>query len=136
MIGGVLAIICCIGVLIAAWYRRKQTIEQSSGERFASLVLALTALTWLVFFAVFAVATAGMGGGMMYDFPTASVVWSLVIALVAVALTVVSVLLLYPVWSKRSWTIGRRLRHTFVVLVLINVVLILHSYNLIGFKYF
>jgi CubicO group peptidase (beta-lactamase class C family) len=131
----VLVLLCCLGVLIAAWYRRKQTIEQSSGERFASLVLIITALTWLVFFAVFAVGLSGMAGAM-YDFPTPAVFWSLVIALIGVGLTVLSVVLLYPVWKKGSWSIGRRLRHTFVVLMLIDLLLMLNSYNLIGFKYF
>ena len=131
----VLALLCCLGVLIAVWYRRKQTIEQSSGERFANLVLVLTALTWVVFFVVFALGLSGMAGAM-YDFPTASVFWSLVIALVGVGLTVLSLGLLYPVWSKGSWTVGRRLRHTFIVLILVDLVFMLYSYNVIGFNYF
>jgi len=73
---------------------------------------------------------------LAHHFPTASIVWSLVIALVGVALTVVSVVFLYPVWSKRSWRLGRRLRHTLIVLILVDFVLLLHSYNLIGFNYF
>jgi len=73
---------------------------------------------------------------LAHHFPTASIVWSLVIALVGVALTVVSVVFLYPVWSNRSWSLGRRLRHTFIVLILVDLVLLLHSYNLIGFNYY
>ena len=118
---------------MAAWRRRKQTIEQSSGERFAGLVLILTASVGLVSFLV---GTWSWGSVTIYDFPTASVFWSLTVALVGVALTAFSVLLLYPVWSTGSWSIGRRLRHTFIVLLLVDVVLLLHSYNLIGFKYF
>jgi CubicO group peptidase (beta-lactamase class C family) len=136
MIISVLSIVCCLGVLIAAWYRRRRTIEQSSGERLSSLILTLTALVWLVFFVVFGMGAASMGAGMMYDFPTPTIYWSLVLAIVCVVLTVLSVLLLYPVWSKRGWSLGRRLRHTFIVLVLVDLVILLNNYNVIGFKYF
>ncbi len=127
-----LAVLSCLGVLIGAWLRRKQTIEQSSGERYANLVLIVTASIWLVFGAL-GPSSIGSGG---YDFPSAFVFWRLVIALVGVALTAMSLVLLYPVWSTGSWRIGRRLRHTVIVLLLVNVVPLLHSYNLNGFNYF
>jgi hypothetical protein len=72
----------------------------------------------------------------MYDYPSSMLVNSLVIACVATVLTLLDVLLLYPVWSRRSWATGRRLRHTLAVLILAVFVLMLNSLNVIGFKYF
>jgi membrane-associated HD superfamily phosphohydrolase len=127
-----LSVIAGLGVLIAAWYRRKQTIEQSSSERFANLLLILAALTWLVFFPALVLGLSSMGSP---NYPSPVLVSSLVIALIGVALTGVSLVLLYPVWSRGSWTVGRRLRHTVVALIFVVLVLLLHSYNVIGFNF-
>jgi hypothetical protein len=135
----VVSLLACLGVLIAAWYRRTQRIEQSTGERFASVMLVLTAATWILFFLVFGVAMAGMASDLaevMFDFPPSTMVWALVIALVCVVETLACIALLYPVWSNRSWGLGRRLRHTLVVLMMAVFVLLLSSLNMIGFKYF
>jgi CubicO group peptidase (beta-lactamase class C family) len=133
------ALLVCLGVVIAAWYRRKQKIDQSGGERLASFVLVVTALTWLVCFAVSGFAATGMMGddnAVMFDFPSSMMVRALVITLIGVIETVVCVVLLYPVWSRKRWGLGRRLRHTFVVAVMVVLVLVLYNLNMIGFKYF
>jgi hypothetical protein len=133
------ALVLSLGVLIAAWYRRRQRIEQTAGERFASVLLALTAATWVAFFVVSGVALVGMGSGLeqaMFDFPSTTLVWALVIALAATVETVVCAVLLYPVWARASWSVGRRLRHTVVVLVLVVLVIMLDQLNVIGFNYF
>jgi CubicO group peptidase (beta-lactamase class C family) len=135
----VLTLLACLGVLIAAWYRRKTGIEQTTGERFANAVLIATAVVWILFLVELGFAFAGLAGGQadaMFNFPPSALVWALTIALAGVVLTVLSVVLLVPVWRKRSWTVGRRIRHTLVVLILVDLVLMLHSMNMIGFKYF
>jgi len=135
----VLTVLACLGVLVAAWYRRRQTIEQTTGERFANAVLIATAVVWIPFLATLGVAFGSMAGGQadaMFNFPPAALVWALTIALVGVVLTVLSVALLIPIWRKRSWGVGRRIRHTLVVVILVDLVLMLHSLNMIGFKYF
>jgi CubicO group peptidase (beta-lactamase class C family) len=133
-----LALLACLGVIVAAWYRRRREIQQTAGERLASGILTLTSLTWMAFFVLLAVAGAGMASeqAAMFDFPSSSLVAALVIALVALVETVVSVILLLAVWSQRSWGLGRRLRHTAAVLILVVFVIMLNSLNVIGFKYF
>jgi CubicO group peptidase (beta-lactamase class C family) len=134
-----IVLLASLGVLIATWYRRKAHIEQSTGERFANVVLIVSALVWILFLVVLGLSFAGLAGGAadaMFNFPPSALVWALTIALVGVALTVLSVVLLVPVWRKRSWGVGRRIRHTFVVLVFLDLVVLLHVMNMIGFKYF
>jgi hypothetical protein len=135
----VVALLTCLGVLIAAWYRRKQTLEQSGGERFASFAIVAAAATWLVFFIVFGFSVAGLAGDddtVMFDFPTNLLVWSLVIALVGVVETLLCVALLIPVWKRCNWSLGRRIRHSLAIVILVELVLILNNLNVIGFKYF
>jgi CubicO group peptidase (beta-lactamase class C family) len=128
-----LSVIAGLGALIAAWYRRKQPIEQSGSERCSSLVLTLAALCWLVFFPALILGLSSMGSP---HYPSPLLVTSLVIALIGAALTMVSAVLLYPVWSRRSWPVGRRLRHTAIVLIFVDLVFLLYGYNVIGFNFF
>jgi hypothetical protein len=134
-----IALLVCVGVLIAAWYRRRQRIEQATGERLASALLWLTALIWLGFAIPFGLAMAEIAGNLeaaMYSYPSSMLVNSLAVACVATVLTLIDVLFLYSVWSRRSWATGRRLRHTLAVLVFAVLVLMLHDLNAIGFNYF
>jgi CubicO group peptidase (beta-lactamase class C family) len=133
-----LALLLSIGVLIAAWYRRHGQVEQSGSERLASVMLGLTAATWILFFVLLGIAGSAMASiqASMFDFPPPTLLWALGVALLATVETVLSVVLLYPVWSKRSWSPGRRLRHTVVVLVLVVLVIMLNDLNVLGFKYF
>ena len=134
----VLALLVCLGILIAAWYRRKLQITQTTGEKFANGILVTTSALWLLFFAVFLLALAGMKGpsDVIFHFPSSVLVLALVIALVAVIFTLSSIILLYPVWVKRSWSLGRQIRHTVAVLILAVMGLMMNSLNMIGFKYF
>ncbi len=134
----VLALIVCLGILIAAWYRRHREIRQTNGEWFANLVLTVTAVVWLLFFAAFGLALAGMRGpeSIIFSFPPGTLVFALVIALAGVILTLLSIVLLYPVWAKRNWKWGRLIRHTAAIVVLAVLALMLNSLNMIGFKYF
>ena len=81
---------------------------------------------------------AQMSSGLawFYDFPSPLLVSALVIALVGLAGVLLSVGLLVPVWRHRSWSLGRRLRHTAAVAVMADLVLLLNHLNAIGFKYF
>jgi CubicO group peptidase (beta-lactamase class C family) len=135
----VIVLLASLGVLIAAWYRRRDHIEQTTGERFANVVLIASALVWILFLAVLGSSMASLAGGAadaMFNFPPRALVWALAIALFGVGLTVLSVVLLIPVWRNGSWTVGRRIRHTFVVLVFLDLVVLLYIMNMIGFKYF
>jgi len=41
-----------------------------------------------------------------------------------------------PVWRERTWSIGRRLRHSVAVALFIGFVATLLQWNAIGFRYF
>lgn len=134
-----LSLLACVGILIAAWYRRRMALEQSTGERLASIVLTICAITWLTFFAVFGTAVSSLlaqGNAVMFEFPTDAIIWSLAIAIIGVIETLISVGLLIPIWTKRNWCLGRRIRHTLAVAVFVELVFVLLNLNMIGFKYF
>jgi hypothetical protein len=135
----VIALLAAVGVLIAAWYRRKATIQQTTGERFANGVLVTTAVAWMLFLIALGLAFASLSGSAadaMFDFPPRWLVWALWIAIVGVVLTVLSVVALVPVWTRRSWNLGRRIRHTLAVLVFADLAVLLQVMNMVGFKYF
>jgi hypothetical protein len=54
---------------------------------------------------------------------------------VAVCLSTLAVLMLPFVFRGAGWSLARRLRHTFVLLVLLGLCLALQRWNVIGFNY-
>ena len=56
-------------------------------------------------------------------------------ALAAAILAVLGSFGLVPVWRVGSWSIGRRLRHTVVILAGLALVWALHDWNVLGFRY-
>lgn len=134
--GATLVLAC--GSLFGFWLRRGHRTPQSGGESLAALGIGLTSLAWVVFFVAFAIFFGGVSGPepeilVRYPTPIASLMtWS---AMVAAALAVLSLLGLVPVWQTASWSLGRRLRHTIVVLAGLALVWALNDWNVLGFRY-
>ncbi len=135
----VLAAFVMACALVGAWLRRRQPPQQTPAEAWASRAVILTCLAWLVVYAVGLVGIGNLGAdfaAVFYEFPSSAFVMALALALVAAVLTVLSALLLYPVWSDASWPLWRRLRHTGVVMAAVATLLVLREFNAIGFNYF
>ena len=123
--------------VVGAWLRRRRDLVQSPTEAWAGRLAITTALAWL---AVYALAFAGIAPvaadlrQAFFAFPAPAFLTALGLALVAAVLTVLSVLLLYPVWRTASWPLWRRIRHTVVVLAAVATLLVLRDFNAIGFN--
>lgn len=133
--GGGFILACAV---VGAWLRRKRPLEQTPAEAWAARLLIVTALVWLAAFALGAVGTAPLASdfaSVFFDFPSPAFVTALVLTLPAAVLTVLSALLLYPVWSAASWPLWRRLRHTGVALSALAVLLVLRHFNAVGLNY-
>lgn len=124
--------------VVGAWLRRRRPLEQTPAEAWAGRAVIVTALAWLAAYAVGLVAVGPMAtdfAAVFFEFPSPAFVASLALGLAASVLTVLSALLLYPVWSIGSWPLWRRLRHTGVVLAAVATLLVLRNFNAIGFNY-
>ncbi len=136
VLGGCGLVLAC--ALVGAWLRRKRPPDQTATEAWAARLVVVTAAAWV---AVYALGMAGLAplandfAAVFFDFPSPLFVAALGVALVAAALTVLSALLLVPVWSVASWPLWRRLRHTGVVLAALITLLVLRDFNAIGFNY-
>jgi CubicO group peptidase (beta-lactamase class C family) len=124
--------------VVGAWLRRKRPLQQTPAEAWAARLLIVTALVWLAVFGLGAIGTMPMGSdfaAVFFEFPAPALVAALALTLPAAVLSVLSGLLLYPVWSTASWPLWRRLRHTGVVLAALATLLVLRNFNAIGFNY-
>jgi len=135
LIGSAFVMACAV---VGAWLRRRRPLDQTAAEAWAARALIVTCVAWLGVYAVAMVGAAPMAddfAAVFFGFPSASFVAAQAIALGAAVLTVLSALLLYPVWSTGSWPLWRRLRHTGVVLAAVATLLVLRNFNAIGFNY-
>jgi hypothetical protein len=124
---------------IGAWLRRRRPLEQSAGERAASVVTLATAALWTLALGLSIAALLPLASdirGAFYGFPPPLFVAGLTVGLVAALATLASVALLVPVWRRTSWPLWRRLRHTAVVLLAVALLLVLYDGNAIGYRYF
>ena len=114
---------------------------QSIGERRSAQVIVGTATAWLVFIGL---ALAWMLPFMgpenqdqfIYGYPHPLLKVALAVGVVATGLSVLGLATLVPVWRERTWSIGRRLRHSVAVALFVALVATLLQWNAIGFRYF
>jgi hypothetical protein len=130
----------CIGMLIAAALRRESLPPQSIGERRSAQVMTSTAAAWLLFMILMAAwvlpfAATGSLDQFIYDYPHPLLKVALAVGVVATGLSVLGLATLVPVWRERTWSIGRRLRHSVAVALFVGLVATLLHWNAIGFRY-
>jgi hypothetical protein len=135
------ALLTCVGVLIAAALRREPVPPHSIGERSAAQVVAGTALAWLVFIVLLIVwivpfAAPAAQDQFVYSYPQPLLKLALAVGVVATGLSVLGIVTLVPVWRERTWSMGRRLRHTTAVALFLLLVATLLQWNAIGFRYY
>ncbi len=135
------ALFTCIGVLVAAALRREPVPPHTVGERRSAQVITGTATAWLLFIVLLAawvlpfLGPAGQDQ-FIYSYPQPLLKVALAVGVVATGLSVLGIVTLVPVWRERTWSIGRRLRHTVAVALFIALVATLLQWNAIGFRYF
>lgn len=135
----VLGVVVFMCALFGAWLRRKQDIDQTPRERLASQVTLTTCAVWLVCYILAIAPMNELGSNIMsvfYAFPQPLLVAAFTVAILGAVLSIVSGLLLYPVWTQSSWPLWRRLRHTGVVVCILATAWVLNDLNAIGYHYF
>lgn len=127
--------IVLVATLIGLWRRRGREVPQTQNERWSIWLVGTTAALWLVSVGALVFRMANQGGPepmAMAHFPdpiSAVALWG---TLISAVLTGLCVLGLVPVWRHRSWGVGRSLRHTGVVAVMVTITLMLWQWNAIG----
>lgn len=135
LLAACLLVLLCVP--IGAWLRRDGRLPQTDVERWAAGLAVTTAVAWLGFAALLALglmSLAGDLGNFFYAIPNAWLQAALAVGLLGAGLTVLSALLLLPVWRGGDWTLARRLRHTGVVSVCVVTLIVLREFNAIGFN--
>jgi hypothetical protein len=103
-------------------------------------VIAGTAIAWLLFIVlavVWALPFVGPAGQdqFVYSYPQPMLKVALAVGVIATGLSVLGIATLVPVWRERTWSTGRRLRHTVAVALFVVLVATLLQWNAIGFRY-
>lgn len=130
-----LLVLLCVPV--GAWLRRGDPPLQTDVERWSSGLAVGTAVAWLGFAALLALglmSLAGDLGNFFYAIPNGWIYTALAVGLIGAGLTVLSALLLIPVWGGGDWSLWRRLRHSGVVAACVVTLLLLREFNAIGFN--
>ncbi|HKQ13171.1 MAG TPA: serine hydrolase domain-containing protein [Steroidobacteraceae bacterium] len=130
-----------VGVLIAAALRREPVPPHSIGERRSAQVVTGTAIAWLAFIALLVAwglpfAAPAAQDQFVYGYPQPLLKLALAVGVVATGLSVLGIVTLVPVWRERTWSLGRRLRHTTAVALFVLLVATLLQWNAIGFRYY
>ena len=131
----------CIGILLAAALRRESVPAQSAGERRSAQVITGTATAWLAFIVlavawVLPFAKPLAQDQFVFGYPQPLLKVALAVGVVATGLAVLGIATMVPVWRERTWSIGRRLRHSVAVALFVALVATLLQWNAIGFRYF
>jgi hypothetical protein len=118
-----LAMFAAVATLLGVALRSRRELRQNPTQARAALVQNIQAGLWLAAFALFAVWGAGTSDtqALMYDWPGAMLITASAAALVAAALTLVTIAALPAVWQggRRvdSWTAVRKLFFTATVAI-------------------
>lgn len=132
-----LAVVVALGVLTGAWLRRRQRRNHRCKAVRSARWLYATAAAWVVLAIVLGTAMAQLVGSEthgMYSYPGLVLTVALWLAVLVLLLTVVCLLLLWPVWRTHDWNAWRKARHTLAVLVFASAGCALWIWNVVGWK--
>ncbi len=131
-------LVLSIGCLFGFWRRRRQSLAQTQTEKIAARALGAASLIWLPFFASFAAFLSTVTvpePEFLARYPT-PLAWVVHLSATFAAISlVVSALCLAQVWRTGNWTVGRRIRHSAVVVVGLVFVWVLNDWNVLGLRY-
>ncbi len=137
-----LALTCSILVLVGAWRGRNRKLRDHKHRdppavRRALLWFRATAVSWLMFIAIFAYAAIKIVGDTteaFYRFPGLWLTIALWLSPLAMLMSLISTLRLPAVWGAREWRSWRKVRYTFVIATYLFAGLTLWLWNLVGWK--
>jgi hypothetical protein len=120
---GALSCFAAVATLLGLALRNRRDVRQNQVQARAALVQNIQAGLWIAAFLLFGLWTMGASDGqaLMYDWPGALAVTASASALVAAALTLITIVAIPAVWQggRRvdSWSVARKLFFTATVLV-------------------
>lgn len=133
-----LALLAALGVLTGAWLRRKRALgdRKAPAQRSARL-LAWTAVAWIVFVALFGAAFAQLasaGNAAVFSYPAPLLRVALWVGLLPIALSLLGLVRLWPVWRAADFGRWRKLRHSLALLAFLAAAWGLWAWNAVPWK--
>ncbi|NOX51630.1 MAG: beta-lactamase family protein [Gammaproteobacteria bacterium] len=129
-----LTLLASLFVIINTTRNRQQSLSGAAKNARRSITAAAT---FNLLFAM-ALAAAMLGTDidrLIFDFPPSGTTFALLLAVLASVCTFVALLLLVPVWRAEDCGIWARIRYTYVTTVFVLFVLVLHFWNMLGWRY-
>jgi hypothetical protein len=128
-----LTLLLIITTLVSAIRQRRTDRAGAPAVRWARPVLALSGVLLLIFVIVLALVLAAGIEALLFKVPSTLYV-ALTFALLAVPAALVAAYFTVKVWSSGAWRWGARLHYTLATLAILSFLLILHYWNLIGYR--
>jgi CubicO group peptidase (beta-lactamase class C family) len=128
-----IAILLIITTIVSAIRQRRADRSGPPAVRWARPVLALAGALLLIFLIVLALVLAAGLEALIFKVPSTLYV-ALTFALLAVPAALVAAYFAVKLWSARAWSLGARVHYTLATLAVLSFLLILHYWNLIGYR--
>jgi len=134
------AILVAAGLLqlSSAWRRRGSGAVEVGISRwlnFGTMAAAITGLVTLLFFGLTILKLGALGRDALSLWPFTEVYVFSVLGLVMLAFAVAGMIGLYPLFAKTNFTTARKIHCALFALVLVNFVVKLNHWNMIGFNF-
>jgi CubicO group peptidase (beta-lactamase class C family) len=123
-----------LSVLITAYFRRKENSALPREQKRAALLSTLTAAWFFFTFIVIALVLV-LNANTLFSHVPGSLKAALVLPIVFVLITLVLLVALVQAWRGGYWTIGRRIRFTFVALAAVSICIFFNTWNLLGWHF-
>jgi hypothetical protein len=126
-----------LGVLQAAWRRRRESRAPTRVQRAAERAATSAAAVWAAFLAAFVTSLLPLRDPFeaMRSYPSPLLRLAVSLATVGAALALASVVLSAVAWRRATWTPGRRARHGVFVALMLAATLLLVKWNVLFAPY-
>ena len=130
----VLTLLASLFVLINSI--RNRGFQTPGATRTGKRVVASAAASNLIFVLIWGMVLSGIDmNRVVFDFPPPGTGFALIFPVLSVLLTILSVAYLIPVWRDGAVGIWPRLRYSYVTLIFVLFLCVLHYWHLIGWNY-
>ncbi|MBA2684156.1 MAG: beta-lactamase family protein [Gemmatimonadaceae bacterium] len=129
-----LATLIFLSALITAFYRRSETRAMPRDEKRVVQLATLTSAWYFITFVALILVLVVNFDSLFSHVPT-SLKIALILPMIFVVLTLMLIAALVQAWRAGYWSMGRRVRFTFLVLAAVAVCLFFNSWNLLGWRF-
>jgi CubicO group peptidase (beta-lactamase class C family) len=128
----------CLGALIGAWGRRRQSLQETPARRRDTYLptgaLLVAACGWLLFLLLAIAAIVVMSAAsynLLFHFPPAMLLAAVSIAYVALIPTLIALSSLPRVWRMQGWSPWRKIRHHLILSLMVWVIAMLIEWKVL-----